>query len=117
MMNFEQEAPASTPSFTDIRPQWKKLATERKITKEDIAALCLYRSLIKGGIKEDTLARLRKSFKPITNVTKLENGAYPWGSLQEALRMLKYSNVATWLTKDELALLQSLGQSVLKDIK
>lgn len=112
----ESAASESATSFTDIRPQWRMLAKERKITKEDIAALCLYRSLIKGGIKEDTLARLRKSFKPISSQIKLDNGAYPYGSLQEAIRMVKYSNLAQWLTKDEAALLHSLGQNVLKDI-
>lgn len=106
----------NTVSFTDIRPQWKLLAQKREITKEDIAALCLYRSLIRGGATEETVARLRKSFKPVTSPVKLANGAYPNGSLEEAIRMVKYSTVASWLTKDEAALLHSFGQHVLKEI-
>lgn len=119
MMNFNQEAIASQTevTFTDIRPQWRELAAKRKITKEDIAALCLYRSLLKGGNTEDTLARLRKSFKPITNIVKLDNGAYPYGSLQEAMRMLKYSTVTTWLTETETKMLYSFALVILKEIK
>lgn len=119
MMNFENTEAQASPAvtFTDIRPQWRKLAAERKITKEDIAALCLYRSMLRGGEKEDTLARLRKSFKPVTNIVKLDNGAYPYGSLQESLRMLKYSTVITWMTSEEAALLLSLAKSIEKEIK
>lgn len=119
MLNLiNQEAVASTTvSISDIRPQWKALAADRKNTKEDIVALVLYRSMLKGGVKEDVLARLRKSFKPITNIVKLDNGAYPYGSLQEALRMVKYSTVIQWLTPDEGKALLALAQDALKDVK
>lgn len=86
----------------DIRPQWKALAAAREITKEDIAALCVYRALRKEQVPEGAKSRLHKSFKPITNKVKLENGAYPYGSLETALNSIKYSNFAKWLDEDEL---------------
>ncbi len=94
-----QEATASTTqvAFKDIRPQWKTLANERKITKSDIAALCIYRSLVKGEGKEGAISRLQKAFKPITNPVKIENGAYPYGSLESALWSIKYSNFIEFL--------------------
>jgi len=85
----------------DIRQNWKALAAERKITREDIAALNLYRTLIKEQGKEEAISRLRKSFKPITNSIKLENGAYPYGSLESAIWGIKYSTFITWLEKEE----------------
>ncbi len=104
-------------AFTDIRPKWKALAQERKITKEDISALCLYRALTQLDGREEALARLFKAFKPITNNVKLTNGAARYGALKEALRMFQYSAVATWLTPDESKKLQALGQELLKEIK
>jgi hypothetical protein len=125
-MFFTKKADTATPvtietpvsdtqiAFTDIRPQWKALAADRKITKEDIAALCFYRSLIKGAITEDALARLRRSFKPITNLTKIENGADPIGARKDASRMVKYSTVFTWLSESEQKLLLAFSIDVLK---
>ena len=101
----EAQASTTQATFKDIRPQWKTLAQERKITKEDIAALCIYRSLIKGEGKEGAISRLKKAFKPITNTTKLENGADPQGALKSAIWSIKYSKFAEWLDKDELAAL------------
>jgi len=117
-----QEAQASTTqvTFKDIRPQWKALAAERKITREDIAALCIYRSLIKGEGKEGAISRLRKSFSPITNPVKLENGAYPYGSLASALWMTKHSTFITWLddeSKQSLLILAKEIKVVMGDIK
>ena len=102
-----QEAPASTTqaTFKDIRPLWKALAKERKITKEDIAALCIYRAMVKGEVPEGAKTRLQRAFKPITNTTKLENGADPQGALKSAVYSIKYSKFAEWLSKDELAAL------------
>lgn len=110
-----QEAPASTTqeTFKDIRPQWKALAQERKITREDIATLCIYRSLIKGEGKEGAISRLRKAFRPITNPVKLENGAHPYGALRSALWMTKHSTFVTWLDDEPRQALLALA----KDIK
>jgi hypothetical protein len=98
--------------MTDIRQQWKALAAERKITREDIAALALYKSIIKGQGKEDAIARLRKSFIPITNPIKLENGAYPYGALESALWSVKYSTVYSWLQEDEKEKLVALAKEI-----
>lgn len=112
MFNFFKPAQATTEAINttseatkpikDIRPQWKALAAAREITKEDIAALCIYRAVRKGQIPEGAVSRLQKSFKPITNKTKLENGAYPYGSLDTAMNSIKYSNFAKWLDEAEL---------------
>ena len=112
MFNFLKKADSAktietsvsqTPvSFKDIRPQWKALAQERKITKEDIAALCIYRALVKGEVPEGAKTRLHKAFRPITNQIKIANGAAPYAALDTALYSLKYSAFAKWLSEDEM---------------
>lgn len=113
MFNFLKKAEEAKPEATnttsgaakpikDIRPQWKALAAAREVTKEDIAALCIYRALRKEQVPEGAKSRLHKSFKPITNKVKLENGAYPYGALETALNSIKYSNFVKWLDEDEL---------------
>lgn len=106
----------------NIRKQWKAHASAQKISSRDIAALCIYRSLLKHGNetlpqgygKEGAIQRLRKSFKPITNTVKLENGCTPFCTLVESLRLIKYSEVYSWLDeadqKDMLALASELAK-------
>ena len=119
MFNFMKkadEAAATTSTqttFKDIRPQWKALAKERKLDSSDMAALCIYRSMIKGEGKEGAISRMHKSFKPITNPAKLENGAHPYGSLSSALWSIKYSTFITWLDEDTKTTLFAIA----KDIK
>jgi len=96
----------------DIRQQWKALAAERKITREDIAALCIYRALVKEQGKNGAISRLQKSFKPITNPVKLENGAYPYGSLESALWAIKNSTLITWLDEEEKQQLLSYAKEI-----
>lgn len=98
----------------DIRPQWKALAAKREITKEDIAALCVYRAVFKGQIPEGSTARLHKSFRPITNPVKLNNGADPHGAVIYALNAIKYSHFAEWLDKEELQQLVDAAKETLK---
>jgi len=98
----------------DIRPQWKALAAKREITKEDIAALCIYRALYKGQIPEGAKTRLHKSFKPITNPVKLNNGAEPNAALMIAIHSIKYSHFADWLDKEELQQLIDAAKETLK---
>lgn len=109
----EAQASTTQSTFKDIRPQWKALAQERKITSSDIAALCIYRSLIKGEGKEGAISRLEKAFKPISNPVKIENGAHPYGSLQSALWSIKYSNFIEWLDEPQKAGIIAMA----KDIK
>ena len=85
----------------DITQQWKALANKRKIKSEDIAALCIYRALVKNKGKEVAIAKLRKAFSPITNPIKLNNGAESYSALAYALRMVKYSQVLTWIDNEE----------------
>lgn len=114
MFNFLKKADSAATEATiqttseavkplkDIRPQWKVLAANREITKEDIAALCIYRAVYKGQIPEGAKTRLQRSFKPITNTVKLENGADPHGAMTTAINSIKYSHFAEWLDKEEL---------------
>jgi len=103
MSNFTIDSTESvTPSlFTDIRPQWRQLSAERKISSADITALCLYRSVLRGEGKPGAIDRIKKAFQPITNTVKLANGAEPYFSLIESLRAAKYSVILQWLTQPE----------------
>ena len=112
----------------NISTQWKALASARKITTKDVAALCVYRALLKspdedgtrtaimqGYGKDGAIARLRKAFKPITNDTKLANGAEPFGSMMTALRMVKYSEVYKWLDEEDQKKLYDLSIEISKE--
>jgi len=96
----------------DIRQQWKALAADRKVTREDIAALCLYRALVKEQGKEGAISRLHKSFIPITNPIKIENGAHPYGALASALWMVKHSTFVTWLDEEPKQALLTLAKEI-----
>lgn len=102
MTNITTEAPASSAqSYTDIRAKWKALAADRKITKEDISALCIYRALLRDEDIEGAQIRLRKSFSPITNSIKLENGAKAYYQLNLSLQRIRSSTLYSWLTGEE----------------
>ncbi len=96
----------------DIRQQWKALAADRKITSEDIAALCIYRALFNEQGKEDSVDRLSKSFKPITNQVKLDNGIHPYGSLSIALNLVKRSTLFTWLDEADQKTMLDLAREI-----
>lgn len=96
----------------DIRQQWKALAAERKINREDIAALCIYRSLTKNEGKEGAIGRLRKSFNPITNSTKLDNGAAPYYALSLALWCVKYSTILSWMDEEDKQQVLSIAKEI-----
>lgn len=96
----------------DIRQEWKALAANRAIRSEDIAALCIYRALVKNEGKEGAIARLKKSFKPITNPVKLDNGAQPYYSLATALFSVKYSKVAGWLDEENKSTLVYISREI-----
>jgi hypothetical protein len=119
MLNFTkteettQTSEAAKP-LKDIRPQWKALAAARQITKEDIAAYCIYRAVYKGQIPEGAKTRLHKSFSPITNPVKLLNGAQPYAALETAIHSIKYSHFAEWLDKDEMQQLLDAAKETLK---
>jgi hypothetical protein len=109
------EAQASTQvSNTDVREKWKALAAARKITSSDIAALCIYRSVLRGEGAAGAESRLRKSFFPITNQVKLDNGAAPFGSLKNALGLSRYSTFFSWLTPSEQESMQNIAQELYK---
>lgn len=85
----------------DIRQQWKAHAASKKITSQDIAALCIYRALVKEQGQEGALSRLQKSFTPITNPVKLANGQAPSAALKFALWYVGQSVMVDWLTEEE----------------
>jgi hypothetical protein len=103
--------------FTDIRAQWKALAADRKITKEDIAALCIYRAMVKEQVPEGAKTRLEKAFSPIKNETKLANGAIPYAARDYAINAVKYSVFSKWLTKDELVALAEAAKTTKAGLK
>ena len=109
------EAQASTQtSNTDVRENWKALAADRKITSSDIAALCIYRSMLRGEGATGAESRLRKSFFPITNKVKLDNGAAPFGSLNSALWQIRHSTFFSWLTPLEQEAMWNIVQELRK---
>jgi hypothetical protein len=106
-------------SYTDIREKWKAFAATRRISSPDIAALCIYRSIIRGEGKEGAIARLKKSFTPVTNTNKLNNGVMPNNGLFFALVTLKCTfrpkyapNVLQWLTEEERAEISEIAGSI-----
>jgi len=76
---------------------WKQLAANKALTSSDMAVLAISKAVheeqrLKKADSNSTvdaleLAKhyLKKNFKPITKPIKLENGAYPYGSLYVAL--------------------------------
>lgn len=96
----------------DIRQNWKALAAEQKVTREDIAALCIYRALVKNQGKEGAISRLRKSFIPVTNPIKLQNGAAPYHALSVALWCVKYSAIHNWLDESERQSLVTMAKEI-----
>ena len=101
----------------DIRQQWTALAAAKQITRQDIASLCIYRSLVKEQGKDGALSRLQKSFTPVTNKVKLENGAHPQHALRNALWLIKQSSLWSWLETDEQRSLEILSKELSKEIK
>lgn len=101
----------------DIRQEWKAHAASKKITSQDIAALCIYRSLVKEQGEEGALSRLKKSFTPVTNPVKLANGANPTHSLRNALWMVKNSVFAEWLTDEEYKPIATMAHALYRSIK
>lgn len=66
---------------------WKQLANERKIQNYDVAAYCIIKAIFAKSNEKYEVARalLLKSFTPITNENKLNNGHAEWGGLEQAL--------------------------------
>lgn len=87
----------------DIRTQWKALAATKKITRGDIAALCIYRAMVKEQVPNGAKSRLHKAFTPITNSVKLANGAAPRYALETAIFEIRYSTFAKWLDPEGLS--------------
>jgi hypothetical protein len=112
----EESADTVLP-FTDIRPQWKELANKKAVSSSDMAALCIYRSLVKGQGKEGAISRLQKAFRPITNPIKIKNGALPHMAVKFALYSIPRSTVASWLTMEELKALAPMAQEIAKEWK
>lgn len=98
--------------MNNISQQWKAFAKKREIKSGDIAALCIYRALAENEGKEGAIRRLRKSFSPITNPVKIENGAAPYFALSTALWSVKYSILLTWLDEKDKNEIVSLSKEI-----
>lgn len=96
----------------DIRQNWKDLANAKAIRKEDILALCLYKTLFKEQGKEEAIVRIKKSFIPIENEIKLANGAEPYAALSSAMYSLRGSNVYFWLEDADKEKLLTLAKEI-----
>lgn len=101
----------------NIRQQWKAHAASKQITSRDIAALCIYRALVKNQGQEAALSRLQKSFTPVTNSVKLANGQAPNGSMRFALRYIKKSIFVEWLTQEEFEKLDEMALCLYRSTK
>jgi hypothetical protein len=108
----EEQRAANRAEHAAVKAIWKILADARTISAQDIAALCLLRSL-KSEDTENTKARLHRAFSPITNEIKLKNGSTPYGSLERALRWLKYSEFAKQLPEATLKEMEALAKETL----
>lgn len=86
----------------NIKSQWKILASARNITSTDMVAMCICKSISKNETIEIAKERLLKSFSPIKNNNKLLNGMSPYGALINSMWYIRTSNVAKWLTPEEL---------------
>ena len=112
----EDQRAALKAERAKVRAIWKELADARTILSQDIAALCLYKSLKLGD--EETKARLHRSFSPITNQIKLQNGCTPYEALEKSLRWLKYSEFAKKLPEETQKEMEALAKETLsKGIK
>ena len=129
----EAVAEETPKTFTDIRPQWKELAGKKCLSSSDMAALHIYRAIIKGEGAEGAKSRLKKAFKPVTCPRKLGGGAHPWGGYQAALYGISYlswrydaetrkganvrilTTAATWLNESELKTLLEIAEQLKKD--
>ncbi len=112
------ETTAAEPKrFTDIRAQWKALAADRKITKEDIAALCIYRAMLRDEVPALAVTKLQKSFKAVSNPIKLQNGAAPFYARESAMNAVKYSNLTKWLTAEEQTALMDAAKKTKEALK
>jgi hypothetical protein len=113
----QKETPTQlTLEFTkDIRPLWKSLASKKEITREDMAALCIYRSTIKNEGVEGAKSRLLKSFSPVTNTIKLANGTTPYGAMYAGLIYLHCSNIVKWITQEEIKSITEIAKEILKE--
>lgn len=98
--------------FTDIRAKWKALSDNRLIKKQDMVALCIYRSMVANEDKDAAIKRLRKSFTPISNPSKLYNGSRPYYGLKSARQLIGKSELIKWLTIDESVLFISILEEI-----
>lgn len=108
---------AEKKAYTDIRPQWRALAADRKITREDIAALCLYKAMLKDQVPALAVTKLQKAFKAVSNPVKIENGAAPFAARDAAMNAVKYSTLTGWLTAEEQTKLMDAAKSTKAALK
>ena len=115
----------------EIREKWKDLAHKKELTSSDMAALHIYRALMKGEGKEGAIRRLKTAFRPIEKQSKIAGGALPWGALKSALsdivwlghkwqngsfqEVWNYCTFASWMQKHEIDKMLELIKEIQKE--
>jgi hypothetical protein len=112
LMNLTEVVSDASKSFTDIRAKWKARAALKNIIKEDVSVLCIYRAVIAAEGKEGAIERLNKSFTPITNQNKLNNGAYPYFGVYSSLYGVRGCPVYNWLDETEKKAVLEIAKSI-----
>lgn len=95
--------------MNSIKSLWKQLASESSFTATDIAALCLFRSMVAESPVDSAVCQLLQAFSPVTNPVKLSNGRLPYQSLVDALgsyRLSKSPLVSQQSTEDQQTFLK-----------
>lgn len=102
---------------------WLRLANNKQIIAADVAALCIYRAIKNKPAAEtdvtdleisDASSRLKRAFSPVTNSTKLANGADPYYSLKQSLFTSKFSAFAQSLTEQQQAWIKDIALALRK---
>jgi hypothetical protein len=96
---------------------WKQLANQRKIQNYDVAAYCIVKAIFAKSNEKYEVAKalLLKSFTPITNDNKLNNGHAEWGGLEQALIWASRSKLYIELDKDSQKIFASLQNSLVRE--
>ena len=96
---------------------WKQLANQRKIQNYDVAAYCIVKAIFAKSNEKYEVAKalLLKSFTPITNDNKLNNGQYEFRNLVLALISSFRSKLYLELDEESQKIFASLQNSLVRE--
>ena len=98
--------------MNEFQKQWKQRAEKKLITSIDMALLALVRASKKDKPFEQASFYLLKSFKPITNQKKINNGAYPYFALWMAVRYFDRSPLLSLLDEETISKIKVLAANI-----